>query len=82
MKDLVGKEVQLGDSIAFRHPNPDRDLGGTSDTLVIGTIEHFTKKGMRVKYSPVNAYMAYKTPRVIDGMLTKHLYDNQFVKVS
>lgn len=81
MKDLTEKEVQLGDSVAFRHPCPDRNFGGTTDTLTIGTIEHFTKKGMRVKYSPLNAYLLYKHPRAIDGMLTQHLYTGQFVKV-
>jgi len=81
MKDILGKEVQLGDSVVFRHPCPDRNLGGTTDTLTLGIIEHFTTKGMRVKYSPVNAYLEYKKPRAIDGMLTQHLYDGQFVKV-
>ena len=81
MKDLLGKEVQLGDSVAFCHPCYDRNLGGTTDTLTTGTIEHFTGKGMRVKYSPVNAYLKYKRPRATDGMLTQHLYVGQFVKV-
>ena len=84
MKDLLGKEVQLGDSVAFRHPRPDRSLGMTTDSLVIGTIEHFTGKGMRVKYSPENCYLGYEytiEPRKVDGMFTRHLYDGQFVKV-
>ena len=81
MKDLLGKEIQLGDSVAFRHPSPDRNLGLTNDTLVVGVVEHFTVKGMRVKYSPDNAYLKYARPRVRDGMLTKHLYNSQFVKV-